>query len=158
VYFISLTFRRVFDRHVPFWTIRIVHLSTPAAALLQAAVFVSFVHVHMALRSPQPILALPVPRAAAAAATGKPTRVSAPLQLASYARDASGRLHFPGFEFLRSFRKPAPPQDLAEGQDSFVDKDDDAGSSVEPIIQGWRTILPCVYVIAYVQIVAAGSV
>ena len=88
-----------------------------------------------------PIVALPVPRAALAA--GKPTKVSAPLQLASYSRDATGRLHFPGTKHLRRFRKVDPPRDLNEGIESFVDKDDEAGSSIDPIVQGELVHLRC---------------
>ena len=62
------------------------------------------------------------------------------MQLASYARDAAGRLHFPGTTFLRTFHRPVPPQDLTEGQGSFVDKDENAGSSVEPIVQALRSV------------------
>jgi len=86
------------------------------------------------------LLSLEVPRSAPAA--GNPTRVSAPMPLASYARDASGILHFPGTPFLRSFKKPVPPQDLSEGQDSFVDKAEDMGSSVDPILQGVKAKAP----------------
>jgi len=66
--------------------------------------------------------------------------MSVPMQLASYARDAAGRLHFPGTSMLRTFHRPVPPQDLTEGQGSFVDKDKDAGSSVEPIVQALRSV------------------
>ena len=83
-------------------------------------------------------LSVPVPRGTSPA-SAPATRVSAPLPLASYARDASGRLHFPGTEFLRTFRKPVLPVDLTKGQDSFVDKDDDSGSSIDPILQALRS-------------------
>jgi len=87
-----------------------------------------------------PLLSLEVSRSAPAA--GKPTRVSAPMPLASYARDALGILHFPGTPFLRSFKKPVPPQDLSKGQDSFVDKAEDMGNSVDPILQGVKAKAP----------------
>jgi len=84
-----------------------------------------------------PVISLPVPRGPPEPGR-PPTRVSAPLQLASFARTRDGRLHFPGTQFLRTFRRPTPPIDLTEGQDAFVDKADDSGSSVDPILQALR--------------------
>ena len=94
-----------------------------------------------ALRPPATLLSLQVPRAAPVG--GKPTRVSAPLELASFARTRDGCLHFPGTEFLRTFRRRDPPFDLTEGQEDFVDKDEDSGSSIDPILQALRRHAEC---------------
>ena len=108
---------------------KIAHCGRLAGTIL--ALSVGMAHVADAL------LSVPVPRTAPAKAA--PTRVSAPQQIASFARDGGGRLHIPGTHLLRTFRSPTLPADLAEGQDAFVAKDDDVGASIDPILQALRS-------------------
>ena len=90
------------------------------------------------MRAPSPvILSVNVPRTPSSRIA---TRVSAPLRLASYAKGADGRLHFPGTEYLRTFHKPLPPQDLTEGLESFVDKNDESGTSIDPILKALNSV------------------